>query len=91
MAVRGIAADEAPGDLELRYFNIERDKRGIIPLIRAAQKFNPELTFWISPRSPPSWMKINHDYPVVSSRHNNADPRIDYLLSVRLMASTRMR
>lgn len=25
-------------------------------------------------------MKINHDYPVVSSRHNNADPRIDYLL-----------
>lgn len=25
-------------------------------------------------------MKINHDYPVVSSRFNNADPRIDYLL-----------
>lgn len=74
------SCDEVPGDLELRYFNIERDKRGIIPLIRAAQKFNPELTFWISPWSPPSWMKINHDYPVVSSRHNNADPRIDYLL-----------
>lgn len=25
-------------------------------------------------------MKINGDYPVVSSRHNSADPRIDYLL-----------
>lgn len=25
-------------------------------------------------------MKINHDYPVVSSRHNDADPSIDYLL-----------
>lgn len=48
--------------------------------IRAARRYNPGLTFWISPWSPPSWMKINHDYPVVSSRHNDADPNIDYLL-----------
>lgn len=74
------SCDEVQGDLELRYFNIERDKRGIIPLIRAAQKYNPDLTCWASPWSPPSWMKINNDYPVVSSRHNNADPQIDYLL-----------
>ncbi len=74
------SCDEVQGDLELRYFNIERDKRSIIPLIRAAQKYNPALTFWISPWSPPSWMKINNDYPVVSSRHNTQDPRIDYLL-----------
>lgn len=25
-------------------------------------------------------MKINNDYPVVSSRHNHANPNIDYLL-----------
>lgn len=74
------SCDEVQGDLELRYFNIERDKRSIIPLIRAAQKYNPDLKFWISPWSPPSWMKINNDYPVVSSKHNDADPRIDYLL-----------
>ncbi len=74
------SCDEVQGDLELRYFNIERDKRSIIPLIRAAQKYNPGLTFWASPWSPPSWMKVNNDYPVLSSRHNNADPRIDYLL-----------
>lgn len=74
------SCDEVQGDLELRYFNIERDKRSIIPLIRAAQKYNPQLTFWASPWSPPSWMKINNDYPVVSSQHNNADPKIDYLL-----------
>ena len=48
------SCDEVQGDLELRYFNIERDKRNIIPLIRAAQKYNPELTFWASPWSPPS-------------------------------------
>ena len=74
------SCDEVAGDLELRHFNIERDKRSIIPLIRAAQKYNPGLTFWTSPWSPPSWMKINHDYPVVSSRYNAADPRVDYLL-----------
>lgn len=74
------SCDEVQGDLELRYFNIERDKRSIIPLIRAAQKYNPDLTFWASPWSPPSWMKINNDYPVVSSRFNKQDSRIDYLL-----------
>lgn len=74
------SCDEVQGDLELRYFNIERDKRSIIPLIRAAQKYNPQLTFWASPWSPPSWMKINNDYPVVSSRYNRADPQVDYLL-----------
>lgn len=74
------SCDEVRGDLELRYFNIERDKRNIIPLIRAAQKFNPTLTFWTSPWSPPSWMKITGDYPVVSSRFNQADNRLDYLL-----------
>lgn len=74
------SCDEVQGDLELRYFNIERDKRNIIPLIRAAQKYNPDLTFWASPWSPPSWMKINNDYPVVSSRFNKQDSRIDYLL-----------
>ena len=74
------SCDEVPGDFELRYFNIERDKRGIIPLIRAAQKHNPGLTFWTSPWSPPSWMKINGDYPVVSSRYNDMDPRLDCLL-----------
>lgn len=74
------SCDEVPGDLELRHFNIDRDKTSIIPLIRAAQKYRPDLACWASPWSPPSWMKINGDYPVVSSRYNNADPKVDYLL-----------
>ena len=57
------SCDEVEGDLELRYFNIDRDKTSIIPFIRAAQKYNPSLGFWVSPWSPPSWMKINGDYP----------------------------
>ncbi|MDE6632638.1 MAG: beta-glycosidase, partial [Muribaculaceae bacterium] len=74
------SCDEVEGDFELKYFNIDRDKTSIIPLIRAAQKYNPDLTFWTSPWSPPSWMKINGDYPVRSSEYNTMDPRKDYLL-----------
>ena len=39
------SCDEVEGDFELRYFNINRDKQTIIPFIRAAQKYNPNLTF----------------------------------------------
>lgn len=74
------SCDEVNGDLGLKYFNIERDKEAIIPFIRAAQKYNPDLTFWVSPWSPPSWMKINNDYPVLSSTYNKMLPELDYLL-----------
>lgn len=52
------SCSDVQGDFELRYFNIERDKRNIIPLMRAAMKYNPNMTFWMSPWSPPAWMKI---------------------------------
>ena len=74
------SCDEVEGDFELRYFNIDRDKQTIIPFIRAAQKYNPELTFWISPWCPPSWMKVNGDYPVLSSPFNNMPEKMNYLL-----------
>ena len=40
------SCDDVAGDFQLRHFNIERDKQGIIPLIRAAQRYNPNMTFW---------------------------------------------
>ncbi len=74
------SCDEVDGDFALRYFNIEHDKRNIIPLARAAQKYQPELQLFMSPWSPPAWMKINHDYPVSPSRYNKMDERQGYLL-----------
>ncbi len=74
------SCSDVQGDFDLKYFNIERDKMSIIPYIRAAQKYNPHLTFWMSPWSPPAWMKINGHYAVQSNRHNDLDPRTDYLL-----------
>lgn len=75
------SCDEVDGDFQLKYFNIDRDKTTLIPYIKAAQKYNPALTFWISPWSPPSWMKINHYYSVVSNdQYNELDPKLNYLL-----------
>lgn len=74
------SCDETAGDLELRFFNINRDKQTIIPFIRTAQKHNPNLSFWLSPWSPPSWMKINQDYPVLSSKYNQMPDSLDYIL-----------
>lgn len=74
------ACSDVPGDFELKHFNIDRDKMTVIPYIRAAQKYNPDMTFWMSPWSPPAWMKINNHYAVQSSKHNDLDPRKDYLL-----------
>ncbi len=74
------SCDDVVGDLGLRHFNIERDKRNIIPLARAAQKYCPQLQLFMSPWSPPSWMKINQDYCVVSSPYNTQPKEKDYLL-----------
>lgn len=75
------SCDEVDGDFELKYFNIDRDKTLLIPYIKSALQYNPDLTFWISPWSPPSWMKINHYYSVVNNKeYNTLDPRLDYLL-----------
>ena len=74
------SCDDVVGDFGLRYFNIERDKRNIIPLARAAQKYCPQLQLFMSPWSPPAWMKINHDYPVSPNKFNTMDERQGYLL-----------
>jgi glucosylceramidase len=50
---------EVEGDYELKSFNIERDKKYIIPFIKEAQAKNSNITFFASPWSPPAWMKTN--------------------------------
>ena len=74
------SCDTVAGDFQLKYFNIEHDKQNVIRLIRKAQKYQPQMTFWMSPWSPPAWMKINQDYPVCSSTWNTQAKEKDYLL-----------
>lgn len=79
-ALSWYSCSDVRGDFGLKYFNIERDKTTIIPYIRAAQKYCPDMTFWMSPWSPPAWMKINDHYAVQSNRYNDLDPALDHLL-----------
>ena len=74
------SCDTVAGDFQLKYFNIEHDKENVIQLIKMAQRWQPAMTFWVSPWSPPSWMKINQDYCVVSSPFNTQPKEKDYLL-----------
>ena len=74
------SCSDVQGDFELKHFNIERDKMAIIPYIRAAQRYCPKMSFWMSPWSPPAWMKANNHYAVQSNRYNDMDPKLDHLL-----------
>jgi glucosylceramidase len=56
------SCDSVDGDFGLKFFNIDRDMQTLVPYIHKAQKYNPYMTFWISPWSPPVWMKTNHHY-----------------------------
>lgn len=49
--------NETANDTAMANFSIERDKQKLIPFIKAAQAVNPDLRFWASPWTPPTWMK----------------------------------
>ena len=57
-------------DFEMEHFTIERDRQKIIPSIKLALAENPDMTFWASPWSPPSWMKINKHYAQLKTDTN---------------------
>ncbi|MFC0265296.1 glycoside hydrolase family 30 protein [Alloscardovia macacae] len=54
--------DETDGDTELKDFSVERDEQTLIPYIRRAQKYQPDLELFASPWSPPTWMKFPKVY-----------------------------
>lgn len=54
--------DETDGDYELRDFSISHDQETLIPYIKNAQKYQPNLQLFASPWSPPTWMKFPKVY-----------------------------
>ena len=56
------SCDDTDGDFELKDFSIERDKKNVIPMIKWAMKYNPDLAMWASPWCPPKWMKKTKHY-----------------------------
>jgi glucosylceramidase len=49
--------NETAGDTDMANFSIARDMQKLIPYIKAAQAVRPDLRFWASPWTPPTWMK----------------------------------
>jgi glucosylceramidase len=49
--------DSNGNDFEMADFSIDRDKKALIPYIKAAQEIKDDITFWASPWTPPPWMK----------------------------------
>ena len=60
-ALGNYAYIEDPEDKELKTFSIERDRKYIIPFVKAALAKNPDIEFLASPWSPPAFMKTNND------------------------------
>ncbi len=69
-ALNWYSLDETPGDYELKDFSIDRDKKYLIPYIKAAQKRNPDIVLSASPWSPPTWMKTKPVYNYGILKHD---------------------
>jgi glucosylceramidase len=67
-ALSAYSLAEVDGDFELRHFSIERDRRHLLPFIKAAMAVRPGLEVWGSPWSPPEWMKTSRSYSKGSLR-----------------------
>lgn len=55
------SCDDIAGDTDLKSFNIERDHKYLLPMIKDAYKIKKDIRFLISPWSPPAWMKSNNE------------------------------
>jgi glucosylceramidase len=73
---------ETPDDYAMEHFSIDRDRRYLLPYIRAAQGVRPGVRLFASPWSPPAWLKERQRY---NGSRLRAEPRVgkayaDYLL-----------
>jgi len=51
--------DETSGDYAMDKFSLERDRKYLIPYVKAAMAVRPSLKVWGSPWTPPLWMKTS--------------------------------
>jgi glucosylceramidase len=65
--------NETAGDTAMNNFSINRDKMKLIPYIKAALAVKPDIRFWASPWTPPTWMKTGPYNPNTGASHSNFD------------------
>lgn len=72
--------DDAEGDVALKHFSIDRDKKYIIPMIREILEINPDLYLYASPWSPPAWMKTENSIAGGYMRREFIDCYAEYIV-----------
>ena len=53
--------DDEPDDFELKHFSIDEDRKYVLPVIKEAQRINPDIFFFGSVWTPPAWMKLGRE------------------------------
>ena len=61
-AVNWYSHNEHEDDFAMEHFSIARDKKLLLPYIQEGLSRNPEMQFFASPWSPPTWMKFPKVY-----------------------------
>lgn len=61
-AIDWYSHNETVDDFGMANFSIERDQKYLLPYIKKAKTYNPNIKIWGSPWCPPSWMKTNNHY-----------------------------
>lgn len=54
--------DEHDGDYAMEHFSVAHDDSTLVPYIRSAQRYQPDMQLFASPWSPPTWMKFPKAY-----------------------------
>jgi glucosylceramidase len=72
-AVSRYTHNETKNDYNMNNFSIERDKKRLIPYIKAAMRYRPDLKVWGSAWTPPTWMKTSGEF---DGGNMKDDPRI---------------
>ena len=68
--------DEVPDDFALEHFSISRDLELLVPFIKSALRYQPNLKLWASPWSPPTWMGTQQALCGQVFRTRNAGQRV---------------
>jgi glucosylceramidase len=76
-ALERYTLDETPDDYTMSKFSIERDKKYLLPYVKAAQAVKPDLKFWASPWTPPTWMKVAPFQPRAKSNYDGGKIKAD--------------
>ena len=53
--------DDVEDDFELKHFSIDEDRKYVLPIIKEAQRINPDIFFFGSVWTPPAWMKLGRE------------------------------